>query len=272
MAPWPAIKRGTDCTVPSVPGFVSDTVAPTKSSAPKLALWTLRTRSSYASRNVRKSMVSASRMTGTRRLRVPSARCTSTARPSPTCSWRRIPGVPFLSTASTKEALSEGISARPFTIAYAMKCVKETLAPLERDSDSLSPARLISRSRADTLRTLVAVGTARLASIFVTMRAAAPRRGVASASISVTRKDGRWRWRARDGGHRGALVVGEELAPTLGDRVGVREELVVHIVDEPGVRSKGPFVRLGRRGLGRRCHPSSLGVAHLVSGGSTAVK
>src|SRR5664280_24542 len=97
-----------------------------------------------------------------------------------------MPGVPFLSTASTKEALSEGISARPFTIAYAMKWVKETLAPLERDNDSFSPARFISRSRDDTLRTLVAVGTAKLASMLVTIRAAAPRSGVACVSMSVT--------------------------------------------------------------------------------------
>ena len=32
MAPWPGIRRGTDCTVPRVPGLVSDTVVPAKSS------------------------------------------------------------------------------------------------------------------------------------------------------------------------------------------------------------------------------------------------
>ena len=69
-------------------------------------------------------------------------------------------------------------------MANAMKCVNETLAPLDLDSDSLSAARLISRSLADTVRTLVAVGTARLASMLATMRAAAPRRGVASVSMS----------------------------------------------------------------------------------------
>ena len=32
MAPWPGMSRGTDCLVPMVPGLVSDTVAPAKSS------------------------------------------------------------------------------------------------------------------------------------------------------------------------------------------------------------------------------------------------
>ena len=65
-----------------------------------------------------------------------------------------------------------------------MTCVKETLAPLDRARDSFNADRLISKSRADTVRTLVAVGTDRLASMLATMRAAAPRRGVASSSMS----------------------------------------------------------------------------------------
>ena len=32
MRPCPCTKRGTECTVPSVPGFVSETVVPAKSS------------------------------------------------------------------------------------------------------------------------------------------------------------------------------------------------------------------------------------------------
>ncbi len=46
MAPWPGIRRGTDCTVPSVPGLVSDTVAPAKSSGAILLVAILRMRSS----------------------------------------------------------------------------------------------------------------------------------------------------------------------------------------------------------------------------------
>ena len=72
------------------------------------------------------------------------------------------------------------------TVAKAMKWVTETFAPLERASDSFMAPRLISRSRADTVRTLVAVGTARLAFMFATMRAAAPFSGVASVSNATT--------------------------------------------------------------------------------------
>ena len=63
--------------------------------------------------------------------------------------------------------------------------MNETLAPVVRDNDSFSAVRLISRSRADTERTLVAVGTPRLACMFVTIRAAAPRSGVAPASMTT---------------------------------------------------------------------------------------
>jgi hypothetical protein len=94
----------------------------------------------------------------------------------------QIAGVPFASTASTKEEFSDGIAFNPFTMANAMKWVKETFAPLDRAKVSLSAERLISSNRAETLRTLVAVGTPRLAFMFVTMRAAAPRKGVASLS------------------------------------------------------------------------------------------
>ena len=46
MAPCPGMRRGTDCTVPSVPGLVSDTVVPAKSSGAILLVWILRIRSS----------------------------------------------------------------------------------------------------------------------------------------------------------------------------------------------------------------------------------
>ena len=46
MTPWPGISRGTDCTVPIVPGFVSVIVAPWKSSGVSLFVRTLRMRSS----------------------------------------------------------------------------------------------------------------------------------------------------------------------------------------------------------------------------------
>ena len=101
------------------------------------------------------------------------------------------------------------------------------------------------------MRTLVAVGTARLASMFATIREAAPRSGVASslsgslttagagaagagaAALRLGRRLGR---RRRDGG---GAVVGEELAPALADRVGVGEEAVVHVVDQPCIGAEG---------------------------------
>ena len=46
MQPWPPISRGTECTVPMPPGFVSDTVVPAKSSAPSLFFRARATRSS----------------------------------------------------------------------------------------------------------------------------------------------------------------------------------------------------------------------------------
>src|SRR5271168_5239963 len=66
-----------------------------------------------------------------------------------------------------------------------MMWVKLTLAPVVRASWLFRMRRLTSRSRAGTVRTLVAVGTARLASMLATMREAAPRSGVAS-SFSLT--------------------------------------------------------------------------------------
>ena len=46
MTPWPGMSRGTDWTVPMVPGLVRLTVAPPKSSAAILLVRTLRIRSS----------------------------------------------------------------------------------------------------------------------------------------------------------------------------------------------------------------------------------
>jgi hypothetical protein len=65
------------------------------------------------------------------------------------------------------------------------------LGPAGAASVSLSAERLTSSSLAATLRTLVAVGTLRLAFMLVTMRAAAPRSGVASISVVGRRRDDR---------------------------------------------------------------------------------
>ena len=46
IAPWPGMRRGTDRSVPMVPGLVSVTVTPAKSSTVSLLVLALRTSSS----------------------------------------------------------------------------------------------------------------------------------------------------------------------------------------------------------------------------------
>jgi hypothetical protein len=94
MAPWPGMSRGTDCTVPMVPGLVRVTVAPAKSSGESLPVRTLRIISSYDAQKPAKSRPSAPRMTGTSRVRLPSFFSRSTARPRLTRSLLTLRGVP----------------------------------------------------------------------------------------------------------------------------------------------------------------------------------
>ena len=89
------------------------------------------------------------------------------------------PGVPFSSACETKAAFIAGTSTRDRTIANPIKWVKLTFIPAVRMSWSLSAPRFTSSNRAGTVRTDVAVGTVRLASMLLTIRAAAPRSGVA---------------------------------------------------------------------------------------------
>jgi hypothetical protein len=100
ITPWLGMSRGTDCTVPIVPGLVRVTLTPAKSSGLSLLDRTLRIISSYDPQKPRKSWVSASRMTGTSRVRLPSDFSTSTARPRFTCSWRTTRGLPSASVAN----------------------------------------------------------------------------------------------------------------------------------------------------------------------------
>src|SRR5438105_2530429 len=69
-------------------------------------------------------------------------------------------------------------------MAKPMRWVKLALPPRLRARWLLRILRLTSRSLAGTWRTLVAVGTPRLASMLATMRAAAPRRGTGFSSAS----------------------------------------------------------------------------------------
>jgi len=88
------------------------------------------------------------------------------------------------------DELSTGNSARARSTANAMRCVKLTFPAPDRARWLLRICRLTSRSFAGIARTDVAVGTVRLASMFSTVRAAAPRNG-AGSSPSSTRGPGR---------------------------------------------------------------------------------
>src|SRR3954447_994206 len=66
-----------------------------------------------------------------------------------------------------------------------MRCVKDTLPPRERVRWLLTTMRLSMRSLAGIARTLVAVGSSRLDSMFATVRAAAPLRRWTSISDGV---------------------------------------------------------------------------------------
>ena len=90
ITPWPGMSRGADEVVPTVPGLVSETVVPMKSSGEIVPLRERATSSSKAFRKAAKSSLPASLMLGTSRVRLPSFFCTSTAMPRRTWSrWMR---------------------------------------------------------------------------------------------------------------------------------------------------------------------------------------
>ena len=84
------MSRGAEAVVPTVPGLVSETVVPLKSSGLIAPLRERATWSSNAFRKPAKSSLFASLMLGTSSVRVPSFLWTSTAIPSRTASrWMR---------------------------------------------------------------------------------------------------------------------------------------------------------------------------------------
>jgi len=182
MAPWPLISRGTEWTVPIVPGFVSDMVVPAKSSAVSLLPRARRMMSSYAAQKRPKSSVSAFLMLGTTSVRVPSSFCRSMARPRLTCSGSTTAGLP---STSVKARFITGNSASALTSAKPMMWVNDTLPPRPRRRWLLMTTRLSISSLAGIARTLVAVGTASEASMLVTTRAAAPLSGLTSTSAAA---------------------------------------------------------------------------------------
>ena len=119
---------------------------------------------------------------GTSSVRESSDFFTSTARPRFTCSWCTTAGLP---SAIAKPALSAGIFSIARTTAKAMRCVKLTFPPPLRARWLFRIWRFTSSRRAGTVRTEVAVGTPRLASMFTTVRAAAPRSGSGASPSAV---------------------------------------------------------------------------------------
>ena len=109
----------------------------------------------------------------------------------------------FPSTSSTNVAFSAGTSPSALTTAYPIRWVKLTFAPVVRASWLFRICRLTSSSRAGTVRTLVAVGTARLASMLATIRDAAPRNGTATSPPSAA-PSAHGRRRGRRGGQGGS--------------------------------------------------------------------
>src|SRR3954452_20640367 len=171
IAPWPAINRGTEWTVPMVPGLVRLIVVPAKSSAVSLPVRALRMRSSYAAQNREKSSVSAFLMFGTTSEREPSSFARSIARPRLTWSGDVTAGLPSV---VVNARFMTGNSASARTSAKPIRWVKETLPPRPRRRWLLMTTRLSISSFAGIALTLVAVGTVRLASMLETTRAAAP--------------------------------------------------------------------------------------------------
>ncbi len=183
MQPWPCISRGTECWVPIVPGLVRLIVVPWKSGSASLLSRARRTMSSYAIQNSAKFIDSAALIDGTSSCRVPSGFCMSMARPRLMCCGFTRVGLPPV---SAYDAFISGSDLSAFTSAQPTRCVKLTLPPRARLRWLLMTIRLSISSLTGTCRTLVAVGTVRLVSMFCAVRAGAPRRMTVSASPRVS--------------------------------------------------------------------------------------
>lgn len=85
-----------------------------------------------------------------------------------------------------------GISTRASTTAQPIRCVKDTWPPRVRARCVLMIARFSMRTLAGTARAEVAVGTDRDSSMFLAVRAAAPRRRVRTPGS--TGSPSSWAW------------------------------------------------------------------------------
>src|SRR5207302_3773794 len=120
----------------------------------------------------------------------------------------------------TKEEFMTGRVWRALTTAKPMRWVKLAFPPRVRARWLLRILRLTSRSLAGTWRTLVAVGTPRLASMLATMRAAAPRRGTGLSSASSRAAVGPAGWAAAGGAWAGAAGAAGALGAAGGAAAG----------------------------------------------------
>src|ERR1700735_305646 len=96
------------------------------------------------------------------------------------------------------------MSASAASTAYAIRWVNDTLPPRPRRRWLLMTIRLSTSSLAGTARTLVAVGTPRLAVMLATVRAAAPRSLLTSAPGAAGGAAGAWACGAGGDGAAGA--------------------------------------------------------------------
>ncbi len=112
-------------------------------------------------------MADASRMTGTTRVRVPSLRSASTARPRLVAAGVTRCGLP---STSANELAITGMSFVASTIAQAIRWVNESFLPAP-----LSCLRYASSLSTGSVRKLVAVGIDRLSSMNLASVAAGPR-------------------------------------------------------------------------------------------------
>ena len=160
--------------MPTVPGFVSETVVPMKSSGRIAPLRARPIRSSNAFSSPAKLSFCASLMFGTSSVREPSFFWTSTAIPRRT--WFRWMRWGWASS-SANASFRRGKASSARRIAQATRCVKLTLGCPLVSRCLLSSRRFSSSVRTGTVRIDVAVGIWRLASMFSTRRIAPPRIG-----------------------------------------------------------------------------------------------
>ena len=247
-------------------------------------------------------------MTGTSRVRLPSAFCWSTAMPRPTCSWWMTEPAPWRrpSAGATNVEFMAGTSPSACDDGEADEVGEADLAGRRpRASWLLRICRLTSSSRAGTTRKLVAVGTLEAGrhvgddpggrAAAAASRPARGRRGRGAGGRAARRRRRAPARRRRVGGRRtgdagaggvrptpgctgsaacrrpgtrtgaaragqvGAArpVVGEELPPALAHRRRVLAVLLVHLVDQPGVRAERASDPSVRRRLRLRHGPAS---------------